>query len=172
MEPLVETAPTAYRLVKADADTVQLAWGSFIRPGILEIKRHDRKSGNWTPSHVRQHIEAGFRGQIFCECHLIVRDACDPVGFVMLKMYPDEFIGAAQTLWVWLAYCKEPSRVVFPCVLPQIEQRAKELGMEYVEGLSSRDGWAVILADHGYEAHQTSYRKALYPEVKKHVRRR
>lgn len=163
MESLVEHA-TSYKLMKADADTVAVAWGSLIRPGILQIKKHDRRSGNWTASHVRQHIEAGFRGQIFCECHLIVRDECDPVGFVVLKMYPDEFIGTAQSLWVWLAYCKEPSRKVFPYVLPEIEQKARDLGMEYVEGLSSRYGWSQILMKHGYAAHQISFRKALYKE--------
>ena len=155
-----------YSLIKADADAVRQAWVSFIRPGILAIKAHDKRSGKWTPTHVRQQLEAGFRQQIFCELHFIVRDACDPVGFVVLKMYPDEFVGAVQSLWVWLAYCKEWHRKVFPAVLPHIERYGMELGVENVDGLSSRGGWGRILAEHGYEEHQVLYRKPLYKDDK------
>lgn len=157
-----------YRLVPATHEMIVAAWPTVIRPGILEIKRHDKKSGHWWTTHVRQHLEAGFRGQLFCELQFIMpADSDYAVGFVVLKMYPDEFNGVADSLFVWLAYCSDPHSDVFPQVLPEIERRGRDLGVEYVMGISSRHGWARILKDYGYEEHQVSYRKPLYPEDKK-----
>jgi hypothetical protein len=148
----VAVAHDIYSLVRLDREAVRNLWPSLIRPGLQRIKRKDPLSGHWRPEHVRQRIEAGFAGQLLCECHAVVRDH-QPVGFVVLTAYNDEFDGAPERLWVWIAWCEGASlEAVLPFVLPQLEQRAEELGLRGIVGVSSRAGWARRLTKHGYKA--------------------
>jgi len=149
-----------WTLVRADADAIKVLWPSFIRPGLLRIKQKDKHSGQWLPEHVRAAIDGGHLGRLFCECHLIVPTAgTQPVGFVILRLYNDEFVQVPLTLFVWITYCTEPRAM--RDVLRLIEKRAKEIGVRYVEGLTSRTAWLRRLRKFGYSAHQIIIRKEI-----------
>ena len=159
--------PTTYSLLKLDKEAIVKFWPAFIRPGLLSIKRHDKRSGEWVPEHVRQRIEAGFAGTIFCECHLVMPvSASEPAGFVVLTMYNDEFVQVPQALFVWIAWCeKAPLRKVLPSILPQLEKRARDMGLRYVAGITSRwQAWLHRIFLHGYSVHQVIFKKDLYPD--------
>src|SRR5215469_17505433 len=151
---------TKYGLVHLDAEALRVTWPAIIKPGLLVVKSKDRHCGEWHPAHVRQAIEAGFKGVIFCECHLIVSvDSTKPVGFVVLQVENDPFISVPTSLFVWIAYCTEPRAM--GCVLPVIEKRARDLGLSKVSGVSSRMGWSKRLVRYGYSAERIVYSKEI-----------
>jgi hypothetical protein len=166
-----------FSLLRADGEAVKLLWSSFIRPGLEAIKYPrkiksqrtghiwerppaDPRSGTWLPEHVRALIDRGHMGLIFCECHLIIPvSGTKPVGFVVLRLYPDEFVQVPLTLFVWIAYCKDPRALRY--VLPLVEKRAREIGVRYVEGVTSLTAWARRLRPYGYQVHQIIIRKEI-----------
>ncbi len=172
----VEKGMEAYGLVRLDAEAVAKLWPDFIRPGLLQIKRKDRRdSTTWLPEHVRAYIEAGLAGKLFCECHMIVPvSGTKPVGFVILRTWNDEYAQVPLSMLVWIAYAKFPwkgirssIRTALTHVLPAIEKRSRELGLRYVYGVSPRmHGWLGVLMGFGYQVHQVVFRKDLYPEGK------
>lgn len=142
-----------YTLVHLDRERVKNLW-PFVRHGLKRIKQKDPYSGHWRAEHVRQRIEAGFAGQILCECHAIVVGD-KPVGFVVLTAYNDEFDGVPERLWVWIAWCENaPLWKVLPHIDPMLERRAKDLGLRGVIGCSSREQWVRRIAPHGYKVRQ------------------
>jgi len=167
MEHLVENSQQGYHLVHCDRDLLTLLWPKLILPGLKRIKQKDKKSGQWIPEHVRQRIEAGFTQRIFCECHLIVPDGEQlPVGFVVITMFPDEFVGVPLSLFVWIVYMDSKKANVtraLPGVQAGLEKRARELGLRYVDGISSRHGWMAHLGKQGYRIHQLILRKEIDP---------
>lgn len=151
-----------YGLSKLDAKALEVLWPTFIFPGLLRIKEKDKHSGHWIPEHVRSLIDRGHLGQLFCECHLIVPVSdTKPVGFVVLRLYNDEFINVPDTLFVWLTYCIDPRALKY--ILPLGEKRAREIGVTYVQGITSRMGWLRRLKRYGYEMHQMIIRKQVLP---------
>lgn len=151
-----------YRLLHADREAIKAYWPTLIRPGVVAIKEKCPNAGQWLPEHVRQRIEAGLAGQIFCECHLISREeneAGKVVGFIVINAYNDEYAQVPLSLFVWLVHCTDaPAEEVLPFALPILEQRARDLGLRYVDGVG-RGGWERRLTDYGYKAVQTMFRK-------------
>lgn len=149
-----------WSLVKLDADAVRTLWHKEILPGLLEVKRKDKRSGQWLPEHVRAAIDAGHLGRHFCECHLIVPGGSDkPVGFVVLRLYNDEFVQVPLSLFIWITYCREPRAMKY--VIPQLEKRARDIGVRYLDGISSRAAWLRRLRPFGFRCHQMILRKEL-----------
>jgi len=155
-----EAQQPTYSLVLCDLPLLKASW-PLIRRGLLKIKHKDKRSGTWTPEHVRQRIEAGLANRIFCECYLCIEDESRPVGFCVVTGGPDEFIGVPLTLFMWITYCEKPMKKVMPQVMPTLEARALELGLKYIDGVSSRLGWGMVLSRHGFVTHQVIYRKEL-----------
>lgn len=154
----VHVAEPKYSLVKLDAEGVRKLWHRYILPGLLEIKRKDKASGFWIPEHVRSLIERGFIGQPFCECHIIVPlNSGEPVGFIVLRLYNDEFVQVPTSLFVWLTYCVDPRAKRH--IVPLVEKRAREIGVRWVDGITSRLSWARALKSQGYSIHQVIIRK-------------
>ena len=146
-----------YSLVLCDAELLKASW-SFIRRGLQTIKAKDKRSGQWIPEHVRQRIEAGMNGRIFCECYLCVEDGGKPVGFCVLTCGTDEFVGVPLSLFMWITYCTAPMSKVMPQVMPTLIKRRDDLGLRYLDGISSRWGWMKELARHGFRVHQYIFR--------------
>lgn len=138
-----------FQLVKADADMLQKLWFSVVRPGLLAIKAKNPRLTRWEPEHVRAHLEAGLRGLMLCELHLIVRaDKPTPVGFIVLKLYNDEFLQVPMALYTWITYSTDPAGTL--PITEAVEKRARELGVRAVQGMTSRIGWARRLRKRGY----------------------
>jgi hypothetical protein len=146
-----------YSLVLCDAQLLKDSW-KFIRKGLLRIKDKDKRSGQWIPEHVRQRIEAGLAGRIFCEAYLCVDSDSNPVGFCVVTCGPDEFVGVPLSLFMWITYCQKPMRDVLPQVMPTLIKRRDELGLRYIDGVSSRWGWMKELARNGFRVHQYIFR--------------
>lgn len=153
----VAAAQSTYSLILCDAPLLIKAW-PFIRRGLLKIKQKDKRSGQWIPEHVRQRIEAGFKGIIFCECYLCVEDGGNPVGFCVLTCGNDEFVQVPLSLFMWITYCEKPLSKVMPQVLPALIKRRDEMGLLYIDGVSSRWGWMKNLMRHGFRVHQYIFR--------------
>jgi hypothetical protein len=158
-----EAPKQAYTLLKADREAVVKFWPVLIRPGLERIKAKDKRSGYWQPEHVRQRIEAGFAGQIICECLLILQvNKAEPVGFLVTQVFNDEFLGTPLYLHLWLVWCEgAPAWRVMRHIQPQVEKRAVELGLRGIQGLSSRLAWMRRLGLLGYSIHQVIIRKDL-----------
>jgi hypothetical protein len=146
-----------YRLVLCNAELVKDSW-PYINRGLLRIKQKDKRSGQWIPEHVRQRIEAGLVGRIFCECYLCVDESSNPVGFCVVTSGPDEFVGVPLSLFMWITYCTAPMDKVLPAVMPTLLQRKRELGLRYIDGVSSRFGWMKNLTKQGFRIHQYIFR--------------
>ncbi len=158
----VQTArPAEFSLLLADRDAVRVLWPTLILPGLKVLKRKDPDSGFWQPEHVRQSIEAGLAGRMFCECHIVVpKSEGRAVGFMVLKAYPDEFIQVPVALFVWIAYCTSWQATDYLLKHEVLDKRAREMGFRYVDGLSSRiKPWGRRLGKHGYREHQVLFRK-------------
>lgn len=155
-----KTAPK-WNLLLCDPDTVRRMWPTFIRPGLMRIKEKDKFSGYWQPEHVRQRLEAGFRGLIVCECFLITQsDKSVPVGFIVTQAFPDEFLNVPLYLHQWIIWCEgAPFHRVLPDIDPQMEARAKELGLRGIQGISSRPQWVRRAGKQGYRVHQYIIRR-------------
>lgn len=155
-----EASQPTYSLVLCDAPLLKASW-PFIRRGLLKIKKKDKRSGQWIPEHVRQRIEAGFAGRIFCECYLCIEDDGErqrPVGMCVVTSYPDEFVGVPLSLFMWITYCEKPMRKVLPQVMPTLIRRRDELGLRFIDGVSSRFGWMKELSRNGFRVHQYIFR--------------
>lgn len=152
----------SYSLLKADADAVRVMWPTVIRPGLVKIKKKDPQSGHWLPEHVRAAIENGLAGRFFCECHLIIKASSSrPCGFMVLRLFNDEFVQVPLALFLWMAHSTEPRAVDYILKSNFLERRAREIGVNRVEGVSSRPGWGRRIAKYGYRPHQVIYRKEL-----------
>lgn len=150
-----------FDLLLCDRDAVRRYWNSLIRPGLVRIKAKDKKSGHWEPEHVRQRLEAGFRGQILCDCYLIVaNDASEPQGFIVTQCFNDEFLNVPLYLHLWLIWCEgAPFWRVMRDAEPRLIERVKELGLRGITGLTSRSQWLRRAGRHGYDVHQYFIRK-------------
>lgn len=151
----VATQPT-YRLVFCNKDLLKASW-PFINRGLQRIKEKDKRSGQWIPEHVRQRIEAGLTGRIFCEAYLCMEGE-EPVGFCVVTCGPDEFVGVPLSLFMWITYCTAPMAKVLPQVMPALIQRRDDLGLRFIDGVSSRWGWMKQLTRHGFRVHQYIFR--------------
>jgi hypothetical protein len=149
-----------WSLALADAEFVKKFWHSQILPGLKKVKEKDKRSGHWLPEHVRARVDLGHLGRMFCELHLIVPvNEGKPVGFVILRLYDDEFVNVPVALFAWITYCTEPRAMKH--ILPLVEKRAKEIGVSKVRGVTSRTAWLRRLRKHGYGVHQVIIEKDL-----------
>ena len=156
----VAKAEARYSLIQIDAESLRTLWPQYIRPWVEAVKHKDPAAGHWEPEHVRLAIDAGLRGAIFCECYLIVPTTeGSPVGVVILRLYNDEFLQVPLYLHTWITYCKEPRALKY--VMPQIEKRARDIGVRGVMGISSRTNWLRRLRRWGYRMEAIIIRKDL-----------
>lgn len=147
-----------WSLVRVDAEGVKTLWPSYIRPALAKVKFKDPHAGSWLPEHVRAAIDAGMMGRHFCECHLVVPVSSDkPVGFVILRMYNDEFVQVPLSLFVWISYLTEPRAM--KDVIAALDKRAREIGVSHIEGISSRTSWMRRLRRFGFNCHQIILRR-------------
>ena len=155
--------PRGYGVLPATIEQMRDHW-TFIRAGLLTIKHKDKRSGNWTPEHVRAMLELGYRGQGTCELWMIYRTDGERVGFVVTSTGPDPHLGVPLGLFVWITYLEKRHTLAFYSTLHSLENVAKERGLRYLEGMSSRAGWSRKLAKRGFETHMVLYRKNLWAE--------
>ena len=153
-----------YRMQPADWQTMVKNW-PFIRAGLKTIKRKDKRSGNWTTEHVRAMLEAGYKGQSTCELWLIYQHNDEPAGFVITSVGPDVHLNVPLGLFIWITYLELRHAAAFDMALRELEEIARARGLRYVEGMSSRPGWARKLQSRGYDTHMVLYRKSMaWPE--------
>jgi hypothetical protein len=150
-------------LVRASFDDMIVRW-PFVRAGLQTIKRKDKRSGQWTSEHVRAMLEAGYKGQGTCELWLIYQGGETPVGFVITSVGPDPHLGVPLGLFVWITYLEPAHTSAFHVALRELEVIARGRGLRYLEGMSSRAGWARRLAKQGFDTHMVLYRKSVWPE--------
>jgi hypothetical protein len=168
-----------YSLVKVDAEALRVLWPTFIRPGLEAIKQPhpvrmrksgkiimkpaaDPHSGQWLPEHVRAALDAGHMGRMFCECQLIVPVSdSKPVGFLIFRLYNDEFVNVPLSLFVWIAWSRDMAAITDVLKRELVEKRAREIGVRYVDGVTSNAAWLRRLRKYGYEMHQMIIRKRI-----------
>jgi hypothetical protein len=152
-----------YVLARPTFDNMMTLW-PFIRAGLQTIKRKDKRSGQWTTEHVRAMLEAGYKGQGTCELWMINKYDGKPAGFVVTSTGPDPHLGVPLGLFVWITYLGNEDTAAFYTVVRELETIARSRGLRYLEGMSSRAGWARKLAKQGYDTHMILYRKQLWED--------
>lgn len=157
-------APTkAYKLVQSDFATMVERW-TYVRKGLGVIKKKDKRSGNWTTEHVRAMLEAGFKGQGTCELWFVLTNDEVPVGFVITSIGPDPHLSVPLGLFIWITYLELRHTKAFDSTLDRLEAIARQRGLRYVEGMSSRLGWVEKLMRRGFDTHMTLFRKNVWGE--------
>ena len=151
----------SYLLMRADFDAMVKMW-SFVRRGLLTIKSKDKRSGHWTPEHVRALLEMGFKGQNTYELWWMCCDG-DVIGFAVTCVQIDVWLSVPSSLFAWLIYLKPEHMHGFHAIREQFEAITKERGLRWFEGTSSREGWVKRLIPRGYEMHMT-YRKDVWSD--------
>lgn len=147
-----------YSMVLLDLQAIKAFWWKTIRPGLLKVKEKDETAGHWEPEHVRKLLEAGAQGLLFCQCHMAVQDG-KPAGFVILRMFPDEFTQVVYDLFVWIWHSDDPKAVDWIFGSEYLEKLAKDFGLSGVMGVSGREGWAKRASRYGVDMKQIVWRK-------------
>lgn len=157
-----QTAPR-YGVLHAPFDAMVSCW-PYIRAGLKVIKAKDKRSGNWTTEHVRAMLEAGYKGQNTIDLWMIYQTDGVPVGFVITSVGPDIHFNVPLGLFIWITYLEPEHHGAFDMTLREFEQIARQRGLRYVEGMSSRAGWDRRLKRRGYDTHMVLYRKNVWGE--------
>ena len=127
----------------------------FIKTGLLSVKAKVGNRSHWEPLHVRKSIEAN-GSELW-----VVFDAVEPVGFYVLSVNNDPFVGIPTSLFVWIAYASPGHWQLVENHLIDVEARAKELGIEAIEFLSPRKGWLRKLEPLGFQVAEIIHRKQI-----------
>ena len=156
---VVELKPeSSYSMVLLDLQAIKALWWKEIRPGLLKVKEKDESSGHWEPEHVRKLLEAGAQGLLFCQCHMVVKEG-KPVGFVILRIFPDEFTQVPYDLFVWIGHSDDPKCVDWVFNSEYLENLAKDMGLSGVMWVSGREGWGKRASRYGFDMKQIVFRK-------------
>lgn len=142
-------AAPKYGWFEADADALKKLWPNFILPGLRKVKAKNPRLARWEPEHIRAHLEAGLRGMMFCKLYVITRvDSPNPLGFAVLKLYNDEFLGVPMALYAWVTYCIDPRATDW--AIGATEKLAAEMGVRAVGGMTQRIAYIRRLSRRGY----------------------
>jgi hypothetical protein len=148
--------PAKFSFTRVDASNLAALWLSLIRPGVLEVIR---RAGPvpWTPEQVLFQLKAGLENRLFCEAWTISRDR--PCGFVILKLYNDEFLQVPDRLFLWIMKVGDSS------ALKELDhflvKRALSLGLTKISGVSRRTGFVRWARKFGFEPDMLIFTKEI-----------
>lgn len=162
-------APAQYvALAKADQNAMRRIWPR-VRLGCMAVKALDKRGdgATWDVTHVRAQLDLAFAGRGTAELWQIMDERGEMRGFLVTIIGNCPYRQTPQSLIVWVAYTFRPlpGRIV-RAVLPQLEEYARSLGLEYVDGYSTSIRWLKWLDRYGkgYRPAQFMFRKNLWKD--------
>lgn len=146
------------KLVKVTDDETLFRHWPWLEARLKVIKKKDLSREHWTPAHIRQGIQNGFRGASVVELWLGVNSESVVEGFVITTIRGDPYIQMPVALVAWMLWSNEKLTAQ---VLPQLEEIAKRRYLSRIEFPSGRKGWMLKAGRFGFKLGMMTFYKDL-----------